>query len=410
MTDAVTLKPDPSVAIEKRTDKVSKEGAAKKKHTGRNTTFPNKKQIDKTPLSSPRHKKTRHQGAKRAGSDSVVADDEALKLHKVLAEAGLGSRRDMEELIMSGRVSVNGEPAHIGQRVASTDLVRVNGKILQHRVRKKAPRVLVYHKPSGQIVSADDPEGRESVFSALPTIKNGKWIAVGRLDFNTEGLLLFTTSGDLANRLMHPRYGVEREYAVRTLGTLEEGMRQQLLSGVALEDGTAKFSKISEDGGEGVNKWYRVAISEGRNREVRRMFEAIGLTVSRLIRTRFGVMILPTHLKRGRWEELDEMAVRQLLKSCGMEKEAKPDIPRQKVDANLQFAVHKGLVSHMVKSHVEDNYKSRGRPLSHHPMLDKNGHKKTIKRSRRPDPMQTSVEFLADRAHYHQPGPRKRAR
>ena len=252
----------------------------------------------------------------------LTADDDAPKLHKVLAEAGLGSRRDMEDLIVAGRVSVNGEPAHIGQRILPTDQVRINGKLIQRKVSKKPPRVLVYHKPAGEIVSTSDPEGRQSVFDSLPQMKVGKWLAVGRLDYNTEGLLLFTTSGDLANRLMHPRYGIEREYAVRTLGDLEEGMRQKLLAGVELEDGLAQFSKISDGGGEGVNKWYRVIIGEGRNREVRRMFEAVGLTVSRLIRTRYGVMTLPSGLKRGRWEELGEDAVRGLLKVSGLEKAA----------------------------------------------------------------------------------------
>lgn len=250
----------------------------------------------------------------------LTADDDAPKLHKVLAEAGLGSRRDMEELIVAGRVSVNGEPAHIGQRILPTDQVRINGKLIQRRVSKRPPRVLVYHKPAGEIVSTNDPDGRPSVFDRLPTMKAGKWLAVGRLDFNTEGLLLFTTSGDLANRLMHPRYGIDREYAVRTLGELEEGMRQKLLAGVELEDGAAQFSKIADGGGEGVNKWYRVTIGEGRNREVRRMFEAIGLTVSRLIRTRYGALTLPRTLKRGRWEEMEEHAVRDLLKLSGLEK------------------------------------------------------------------------------------------
>jgi len=265
------------------------------------------------------------EGAKGRGQAKPVrrdltAEDDAPKLHKVLAEAGLGSRRDMEELIMAGRVSVNGEPAHTGQRILPTDAVRINGKLIQRRISKKPPRVLVYHKPAGEIVSMDDPEGRPSVFDRLPTMKAGKWLAVGRLDFNTEGLLLFTTSGDLANKLMHPRYGIDREYAVRTLGVLEEGMRQKLLAGVELEDGTAQFSKIADGGGEGVNKWYRVVIGEGRNREVRRMFEAIGLTVSRLIRTRYGVMTLPSSLKRGRWEELEENAVRSLMSVVGVEK------------------------------------------------------------------------------------------
>jgi len=252
----------------------------------------------------------------------LTAEDDAPKLHKVLAEAGMGSRRDMEDLIVAGRVSVNGEPAHIGQRILPTDAVRINGKLVQRRVSKKPPRVLVYHKPAGEIVSHDDPDGRPSVFDRLPTMKAGKWLAVGRLDFNTEGLLLFTTSGDLANRLMHPRYNIDREYAVRTLGELEEGMRQKLLSGVELEDGMAQFSKIADGGGEGVNKWYRVVIGEGRNREVRRMFEAIGLTVSRLIRTRYGALTLPSNLKRGRWEEMEENTVRDLLAAVGFKKEA----------------------------------------------------------------------------------------
>jgi len=259
--------------------------------------------------------------AKQARRD-LTADDDAPKLHKVLAEAGLGSRRDMEDLIVAGRVSVNGEPAHIGQRILPTDAVRINGKLIQRRVSSKPPRVLVYHKPAGEIVSHDDPEGRPSVFDRLPTMKAGKWLAVGRLDFNTEGLLLFTTSGDLANRLMHPRYNIDREYAVRTLGELEEGMRQKLLSGVELDDGKAAFSKIQNGGGEGINRWYRVVIGEGRNREVRRMFEAVGLTVSRLIRTRYGAMTLPSGLKRGRWEEFEENDVRALMTAFGVEKKA----------------------------------------------------------------------------------------
>jgi 23S rRNA pseudouridine2605 synthase len=252
----------------------------------------------------------------------LTSDDDAPKLHKVLAEAGLGSRRDMEELIIAGRVSVNGEPAHIGQRILPPDQVRINGKLIQRKVTTRPPRVLVYHKPAGEIVSTNDPDGRPSVFDKLPMMKVGKWLAVGRLDFNTEGLLLFTTSGDLANRLMHPRYGIDREYAVRTLGELEEGMRQKLLAGVDLDDGTAQFSRIADGGGEGVNKWYRVTIAEGRNREVRRMFEAVGLTVSRLIRTRYGALTLPRHLKRARWEEMDEHAVRDLLKQNGLDKTA----------------------------------------------------------------------------------------
>ncbi|MEM5419777.1 23S rRNA pseudouridine(2605) synthase RluB [Paraburkholderia ferrariae] len=245
-------------------------------------------------------------------------DDDAPKLHKVLADAGMGSRRDMEELIIAGRVSVNGEPAHIGQRILPTDQVRINGKPIKRKLQNKPPRVLIYHKPTGEIVSHADPEGRPSVFDRLPPMKTAKWLAVGRLDFNTEGLLMLTTSGDLANRFMHPRYSVEREYAVRVVGELTEGNRQKLLKGVELEDGPASFLRIRDGGGEGTNHWYHVALAEGRNREVRRMFEAAGLMVSRLIRTRHGPIALPKGLKRGRWEELEDNQVRALMAAVGL--------------------------------------------------------------------------------------------
>lgn len=248
----------------------------------------------------------------------LSADDDAPKLHKVLAEGGLGSRREMEELILQGRVSVNGLPAHIGQRILPADQVRVNGKLIHRKVSTKPPRVLLYHKPAGEIVSQSDPEGRPTVFDNLPRIKTGKWVAVGRLDFNTEGLLIFTTSGDIANRFMHPRYGVEREYAVRTLGELAEADRQRLLHGIKLDDGEANFLRIADGGGEGANHWYHVALTEGRNREVRRMFEAVGLTVSRLIRTRYGQFLLPRGLKRGRWQEVEPNDVKTLMTSVGL--------------------------------------------------------------------------------------------
>ncbi len=226
------------------------------------------------------------------------------KLHKVLADAGIGSRREMEEMIIAGRVSVNGEPAHIGQRVLATDQVRINGKPLARKAPGRAPRVLLYHKPVGEIVTQDDPGARPTVFEKLPKVSGGRWVAVGRLDLNSEGLLIFTTSGELANRLMHPRYEVEREYAVRVLGEVTDEQRQKLLDGVELQDGPAKFLRVDEAGGDGANRWYRVAIGEGRNREVRRIFEAIGLTVSRLIRIRYGTIQLPRSLARGRFQEL----------------------------------------------------------------------------------------------------------
>ena len=243
------------------------------------------------------------------------------KLHKVLADAGIGSRREMEELIVAGRVSVNGEPAHIGQRVGPNDQVRVNGKPIMRTNTKKPPRVILYHKPAGEIVSHDDPGGRASVFARLPKLRTGKWLSVGRLDLNTEGLLIFTTSGDMANRIMHPRYGTEREYAVRVLGEMDEAQRQSLVDGIELEDGVAAFGALDYLGGDGSNRWYRVTLQEGRNREVRRMFEAVGVTVSRLIRTRFGDVVLPRTLRRGRWEELDASLVTALMVQLGLLRE-----------------------------------------------------------------------------------------
>ncbi|MEY4427118.1 MAG: hypothetical protein RL535_1416 [Pseudomonadota bacterium] len=235
------------------------------------------------------------------------------KLHKVLAQAGMGSRLEMEQLIMEGRISVNNEPAHIGQRIQYSDHVKVNGKPIRFRVEAPPTRVIAYHKPAGEVVTHDDPQNRPTVFRKLPKLYQGKWQSVGRLDLNTEGLLLFSSSGDLANNLMHPRFGLEREYAVRVLGKLNKEEKQKLLDGVQLDDGTAQFGSIEDGGGEGANCWYRVTISEGRNREVRRMFESVGHAVSRLIRIRYGAMMLPRGLKRGAWMELGETDIRALM-------------------------------------------------------------------------------------------------
>jgi 23S rRNA pseudouridine2605 synthase len=241
---------------------------------------------------------------------------ETPKLHKVLAQAGMGSRLEMEQLIMEGRISVNNEPAHIGQRIQFGDQIKVNGKPIRVRIDPPPPRVIAYHKPVGEVVTHDDPQNRPTVFRKLPKLHQGKWQSVGRLDLNTEGLLLFTSSGDLANKLMHPRFGLEREYAVRVLGALSSEEKKRLLEGVQLDDGTAQFGTIEEGGGEGSNCWYRVTISEGRNREVRRMLEAVGHAVSRLIRIRYGAMVLPRGLKRGAWMELDEGDIRGLLRAA----------------------------------------------------------------------------------------------
>ncbi len=251
----------------------------------------------------------------RNGKPVVEAKPE--RLQKVLAQAGVGSRREMEEWIAAGRITVNGVVATLGQSVVPSDKVKIGGRLINIRFTgsSRPPRVLMYHKPEGEIVSRDDPDGRPSVFAALPRMRGGRWINVGRLDFNTSGLLLFTTSGDLANKLMHPSSQLVREYAVRVLGELTLDAQQKLLAGVELEDGVASFSSLVDAGGEGANRWYRVALFEGRNREVRRMFEAVGCTVSRLIRVRYGPFTLPPQLKRGRCHELDEAEVKALMRA-----------------------------------------------------------------------------------------------
>ena len=247
----------------------------------------------------------------------LAADPDAPKLQKVLGQAGVGSRRDMEELILDGRITVNGEPAHIGQRISFGDRIEVNGRAIKYRIAPPRARVIAYHKPVGEVVTRDDPQQRPTVFRSLPPLQQGKWQSVGRLDINTEGLLLFTNSGELANQLMHPRFGVEREYAVRVLGTLEKEARERLLQGVMVEGQPAGFKSIEDGGGEGANHWYRVVITEGRNREVRKLFDTVGLTVSRLIRIRYGTVVLPRGLKRGVWVDLEEADVRLIRQLAG---------------------------------------------------------------------------------------------
>ncbi len=247
----------------------------------------------------------------------LAAEADAPKLQKVLAQAGVGSRRDLEQMVIEGRVTVNGEAAHTGQRVSFGDRIHVDGKPVRYRIAPPPPRVLAYHKPAGEVVTHDDPQQRPTVFRRLPRLPQGKWQSVGRLDINTEGLLLFTNSGELANQLMHPRFGVEREYAVRSLGVLEPEARTRLLEGVEIDGQRCGFKSIEDGGGEGVNHWYRVVITEGRNREVRRLFEAVGHAVSRLIRIRYGSVVLPRGLKRGVWVDLEGPDLRALRQLAG---------------------------------------------------------------------------------------------
>ncbi len=243
------------------------------------------------------------------------------KIQKVLAQAGVGSRRAMEEWIVAGRVTVNGEPATLGMRVVEGDVLRADSRTVHVKAQddQDFPRVLLYHKQEGEIVSRDDPEKRTNVFDKLPKLRGMKWIAIGRLDFNTSGLLIFTTSGELANRLMHPRFEVEREYAVRVQGEMTpDQMRQMTKEGIELEDGLVKFEKLTDEGGEGFNHWYRLVLKEGRNRVVRRTFEALGLVVSRLMRVRFGIINLPPSIKRGKMAELGEGEINMILDWVGL--------------------------------------------------------------------------------------------
>ena len=264
------------------------------------------------------------------------------KLHKVLAQAGLGSRLEMERMIADGAISVNNQPAHVGQRIQWGDKVRVKGKLLRLNIAPPMPRVLAYHKPAGEVVTHDDPQNRPTVFRRLPRLQQGKWQSVGRLDLNTEGLLLLTSSGELANAMMHPSFGLEREYAARVLGALTAEEKEQLLAGIELEDGPAQFGSISDGGGEGANQWYQVTINEGRNREVRRMFETLGHAVSRLIRIRYGVVQLPRGLRRGFYMELGEYDVKALMEAAGMSTHERKG-PLTRIDPKREQARSRGL-------------------------------------------------------------------
>ena len=246
------------------------------------------------------------------------------RLQKVLARAGFGSRRQIERWIEEGRITVDNAPATLGARVSPRQIIRVDGRVVPTHVFQTKPRVLVYHKPEGEVCTRSDPQGRPTVFEKLPKLRGARWIAIGRLDFNTSGLLLFTTDGELANRLMHPSHEIEREYAVRVLGKVDDDMLARLKQGVMLEDGAARFDAITEAGGAGANRWFHVVLREGRNREVRRLWEAVGVKVSRLIRVRFGPIPLPPHFHAGRTVELDEEAAAALYDSVGLKPPASP--------------------------------------------------------------------------------------
>lgn len=244
------------------------------------------------------------------------------KLQKVLARAGYGSRREIETWISEGRITVNKQTAKLGDRVTEHDAILIDGHPPQaHRLAGPKRRVLAYYKPEGEVCTRTDEQGRSTIFERLPKLRNGRWIAVGRLDINTTGLILLTTDGELANRLMHPSSEIEREYAVRVLGQVTQEMLQKLKHGVMLEDGMAHFDTIQDAGGEGANHWYHVVLKEGRNREVRRLWESLGVKISRLTRVRYGPIPLSRRLRIGQWQELEREEVQQLLQLTGLETE-----------------------------------------------------------------------------------------
>ncbi len=253
------------------------------------------------------------------------------RLQKALAARGLGSRREIEGWIEAGRIRINGNPAKLGDRVSPGDRVRVDGKEIRIGFRPEAARqVLVYNKPEGELVTRHDPEGRRTVFDRLPKVGQARWVAVGRLDINTSGLLLLSTDGGLANRLMHPSTAVEREYSVRVLGEVSDSQLARLTQGIELEDGPARFEHIAEGGGNGANRWYRVVLREGRNREVRRLWEAAGVKVSRLIRVRYGNVELGPRLFTGHWRKLTPDELDGLLALAGMPRAQNEDKPRRR--------------------------------------------------------------------------------
>lgn len=253
------------------------------------------------------------------------------KLQKILARAGFGSRRSVEELIKEGLVKVNGRVAQLGDRAQADDKIKVRDQLVkQSRLQVQATQVILYNKPEGKVCSRQDEKGRATIYEQLPRIINGRWISVGRLDLNTSGLLILTNNGELANRMMHPSYEMEREYTVRVFGEVSDDIIKQIKKGVQLDDGVAKFNKVSKMSGmqddESMNTWYRVVLKEGRYREVRRIWEAVGVQVSRLHRVRYGEFSLPRSLRKGKSESLTWKQVNLLLRSVGMAEEARPDL------------------------------------------------------------------------------------
>ena len=275
--------------------------------------------------------------AAKTDSPESIVEDKGQKLQKVLANLGLGSRRKMERWIEEGRVTLDGSVATLGDRVHAGQALRLDGKPLEVDAAEQV-RVLLYHKPVREVCSRDDPEGRKTVFERLPKLKSGRWISVGRLDFNTSGVLLFTTDGALANALMHPSSAIEREYLVRVMGRVDEPMLERLKDGVELDDGPARFSDIQEGGGDGINRFFYVVLMEGRNREVRRLWESQGTTVSRLKRVRYGEVFLPSKLKKGQWLELPQRDVDVIYQMAGLPTKEVASLSKKDLERRQRFA------------------------------------------------------------------------
>ena len=275
--------------------------------------------------------------AAKTDSPESIVENKGQKLQKVLANLGLGSRRKMERWIEEGRVTVDGSVATLGDRVHAGQALRLDGKPLEVDAAEQV-RVLLYHKPVREVCSRDDPEGRKTVFERLPKLKSGRWISVGRLDFNTSGVLLFTTDGALANALMHPSSAIEREYLVRVMGRVDEPMLERLKDGVELDDGPARFSDIQEGGGDGINRFFYVVLMDGRNREVRRLWESQGTAVSRLKRVRYGEVFLPSKLKKGQWLELPQRDVDVIYQMAGLPTKEVASLSKKDLERRQRFA------------------------------------------------------------------------
>ncbi len=285
------------------------------------------------------------------------------KLQKVLARVGLGSRRKMEDLISEGRVSLDGKIVNIGERVTENQIIRVDGRVIKYQSETNVIcRILAYNKPEGEICTRSDDEGRKTVFERLPRLNGARWISIGRLDINTSGLLLFTTDGNFANKMMHPSHEIEREYAVRVFGKVDDAMLNRLRTGVMLEDGSSKFLAINESGGEGINRWYHVIITQGRTREVRRLWESQGVQVSRLMRVRYGNILLNKLLPQGGWLELNLKEVNYLRKLVEMPKETETMIRvDDKKTKNTQTRIRRAVKKHSKHRQLVERRRSSSR-------------------------------------------------